>query len=108
DDSPGDLYVPGQRPLETTVVSVEGLAVTLSVPADLGEFVPRAALQSDLTHLLRRLVERIEDLRERPNPAGERLLGKAAPRGEPASVEAAGLNPEQAAAVASSVGRDTT
>jgi hypothetical protein len=53
DDSPGDLYVPAPKQrMETTVVSIEGLAVTLSVPVDLGEFVPRARLQSDLTHLL--------------------------------------------------------
>jgi AAA domain len=108
DDSPGDLYVAGQRPIETTVISVEGLAVTLSVPVDLGEFVPRAALQSDLTHLLRKLIERIESLRDKANPAGDRLLGQAGPTGDPASIEADGLNVEQTSAVASSVGRDTT
>lgn len=108
DDSPGDLHVRGQKPVETTVISVEGLAVTLSVPVDFGEFVPRASLQSDLTHLLRKLIERIEALRDRPSPAGDRLLGEVAPSGEPVAIDATGLNAEQAAAVASSLGRDTT
>ena len=31
DDSPGDLYVQGGKPVETTIISVDGLAVTLSV-----------------------------------------------------------------------------
>jgi hypothetical protein len=108
DDSPGDLYVPGAKPVETTIISVEGLAVTLSVPVDLGAFVPRAALQSDLTHLLRKLIERIEALGDKKNPAGDRLLGDAAPSGEPAEIEPSALNVEQMAAVASSIGRDTT
>lgn len=108
DDSPGDLYIAGRKPVETVIISVEGLAVTLSVPVDLGDFVPRAALQSDLTHLLRKLIERIEQLASAENPAGERLLGDADPQGEPARVDSNGLNPEQTAAVASALGRDTT
>ena len=108
DDSPGDLYVPGAKPVDTTIISVDGLAVTLSVPADLGAFVPRAALQSDLTHLLRKLIERIEELADTENPAGDRLLGDATPFGEPAAIEPSALNVEQMAAVASSIGRDTT
>lgn len=108
DDSPGDLYVPGARPVETTIISVDGLAVTLSVPTDLGAFVSRAALQSDLTHLLRKLIERIEELANTENPAGDRLLGDATPSGEPAAIEPSALNVEQMAAVASSIGRDTT
>ncbi len=51
DDSPGDLHVSGRsgQPLETTIVAIDGLQVTLSVAEDLGEYVPRATLQSDLT-----------------------------------------------------------
>ncbi len=108
DDSPGDLYVPGAKPVDTTIISVDGLAVTLSVPARSGAFVPRAALQSDLTHLLRKLIERIEELADTENPAGDRLLGDVAPSGKPATIEPSALNAEQMAAVASSVGRDTT
>ena len=85
DDSPGDLRVQGQPPVETTVLSVEGLSITLSVPIDLGEFIGRAALQSDLTHLLRRLIERVEDLRDTPNPAGDRLLEQPSPQAIPPS-----------------------
>ncbi len=62
DDPPGDLHVPGHpgRPLETTVVAVEGLLITISVAEDLGDYVPRATLQSDLTFLLRTLIQRVE------------------------------------------------
>jgi hypothetical protein len=111
DDSPGDLRIAGQAPIETTVLSVEGLSITLSVPVDLGEFIGRAALQSDLTHLLRRLIERIEDLKDAENPAGSRLLGDTPFTGESAELDPAArarLNAEQAEAVASALGRDTT
>jgi hypothetical protein len=107
DDSPADLHVPSLRQrLEATIVSVEGLSVTVSVPVDIGEFVPRARLQSDLTHLLRTLIERIEGLAEAENPAGARLLGQREPAGGPVPVALPELNPEQLAAVASGlVGR---
>src|SRR5262249_35175504 len=67
DDSPGDLHVPGRsgRPVETTVVAIDGMAITLSVGEELGDYVPRATLQSDLTHLLRTLIERVEGFADR-------------------------------------------
>lgn len=109
DDSPADLLVAGQRgPIEATIVAVEGLSVVVSVPLELGEFIGRARLQSDLTHLLRTLITRIEDLAETPNPAGDRLLGRAPPTGEPAPVESDWMNAEQRQAVASAIGRDLT
>jgi hypothetical protein len=70
DDSPADLHVPSLRQrLEATIVSLEGLSVTVSVPVDIGEFVPRARLQSDLTHLLRTPSESRVWLRPRIPPA---------------------------------------
>lgn len=109
DDSPADLHVPSLRQtLEATIVSVEGLSVTVSVPIDIGEFVPRARLQSDLTHLLRTLIDRIEVLAAAENLAGARLLGQQAPAGAPLQVALPDLNPEQIAAVESGLGRDTT
>ena len=110
DDSPGDLHVPGRpgRPLETTIVAVDGLQVTLSVAEDLGDYVPRATLQSDLTFLLRTLIQRIEGFSERANPAGTRLLGEVAAAGELPDWRIQGLNDKQAEAVASALGRDTT
>jgi AAA domain/PLD-like domain len=110
DDSPGDLHVPGRpgRPLETTIVAVEGLQVTLSVAEDLGDYVPRATLHSDLTFLLRTLIQRVEGFVERANPAGARLLGEVAPAGALPDWRVEGLNDKQAEAVASALGRDTT
>jgi len=109
DDSPADLLVPGQHgTVEATIVSVEGLSVVISVPLDLGAFIGRARLQSDLTYLLRTLITRIEDLAEVENAAGERLLGHAPASGEAADVQIDWLNAEQREAIASGLGRDLT
>ena len=108
DDSPGDLYVPGRQPIEATVVAIEGLAITISVPDDLGDFVPRASLRSDLTHLLRTLIQRIESFAERENPPGDRLLGTVEPSGGPVEDRVDDLNAKQAEAVANALGRNTT
>lgn len=109
-DAPGDLYVPGRSPLEVTIVCVEGMAITVSVPADLGAFVPNAALRSNLTFLMRRLIERIEALSGVPNPVGERVRGALPVSEAPAGVQlsATNLNREQREAVASALGRDAT
>jgi len=108
-DMPGDLFVDGRK-FDVTLISVDGLTITLSVPEDLGAFVPSARLRTDLTFLLRRLIERIEAWADRPNPAGDRILGRAPISGEPASLHLSedDLNPRQQEAVASSLGRDTT
>lgn len=108
DGAPGDLLIQGQEPLEATVISIDGLAITLSLSADAGEFIPRAKLQSSLVHLLRKLIERIEDLAERANPAGARLLGQVDPQGTPVDERVEELNSSQAEAVASALGRDAT
>ena len=108
EDLPGELLIPGRAPVEATIVSLEGVSITISVPEPLGDFIARASLQSDLTMLLRILIERIEALSTQPNPAGDRLLGETAPSGEPEIVDVDGMNASQAEAVASALGRDTT
>lgn len=109
DDSPADLIIPGQQGrIEATIVSVSGLTVVVSVPVDLGEFVGRARMQTDLTFLLRTLIGRLEEIGDDANPAGNRLLGLAEPTGEPAPFEHDVLNPEQCEAVGSAIGRDLT
>ena len=75
EDSPGDLHVGGRPQLAVTVISVVGLSVTLSVDENLGDFVPEARLKSNLTFLMRKLIQRIENLSERANPVGDRILG---------------------------------
>jgi hypothetical protein len=109
DDSPADLIVPGQQGrIEATIVSVSGLTVVVSVPVDLGEFVGRARMQTDLTFLLRTLIGRLEEIGDTANPAGDRLLSFAEPTGETAPFEHDVLNPEQCEAVGSALGRDLT
>lgn len=69
--TPGDLLLPGEPPVEVIVVSIEGLAVTLSVSVDLGPFVPQASLRTDLTFLMRKLIQRIEESADSENPVGD-------------------------------------
>ncbi len=108
DDSPADLRV-GAKTTEAFIVSIEGLRITLSVGEDLGSFIPRASLQTDLTLLLRRLIDRLQDLEGTDNLTGQRLLGEIPPTGQPkATVQHLDLNSEQRLAVQSCIGRDMT
>jgi phosphatidylserine/phosphatidylglycerophosphate/cardiolipin synthase-like enzyme len=108
-DTPGDLLLPDRKPIEVSVVAVDGMAITLSVSEDLGPFIPFARLQSNLTLLMRKLIERIEAKAELPNATGDRLLAPDM-HGSPALVDGAtyGLNPEQSKAFAAALGLDTT
>lgn len=107
-DAPGDLIIAGQPPLEVTIISVDGFAVTLSAPKDLGGFVPSARLQSNLTQLMRKLITRIENLAAAPNPAGDRIIEGKPIGGHPISINVPGLNVGQIGALQSALGRDTT
>lgn len=107
-DAPGDLYVPGYPPQEVVVLSVDGMTITLSVPQDLGGIVSNARLQSNLAHLMRKLIDRIEGLAGRENSVADRILGVLPVGGVPEPVQANTLNPSQLAALASSLGRNAT
>jgi hypothetical protein len=107
-DTPGELIVEGRPPLGAVVVSVEGLDVTVSVPRELGDLVPRAILQRDPVLPLRSLIARIEEVGSGPNPAGDRLLGDVPASGAPEVIEDALLDDTKNAALASSLGRDIT
>lgn len=106
-DVPGDLLVPGHSPLEVVVISIEGMTVTLSIPKDIGAFVPSARLRSDLVFLMRKLIDRIESKANTLNPVGDRILG-ATVSGEPLPIEVSDLNPQQNQALACSLGLNTT
>lgn len=121
-DAQGDLHIQGRAPVAASVISIEGLAATVSVGEDIGQFVPFARLQSDMVYLLRSLIRRIEEYGEqkRPNPAGDRLLGAAQVHGDAVDLKSAlspellsrlkghRLNERQLDALASVLGRDTT
>ncbi|MCD6218598.1 AAA family ATPase, partial [bacterium] len=106
-DTPGDLKVSGHQPLEIIIVSIEGMKITISVPIDLGEYVKEAKLQSNLTQLMRKLIERIEDLSYFNNAVSERIISGSA-TGDLKTIKLDGLNREQNQAVASSLGRNLT
>jgi len=110
DGAPGDLVIPGKAPLGATIVSAEGLRIVISVETDLGNFIPTAKLQTNLTILMRKLIERIENNSSQHNPAAERMLGNASVSGapkEPAS-EPINLNQFQREALESALGRNLT
>jgi len=107
-DAPGDLMVAGRRPLEVTVIAIEGLSITLSVGADLGSFVPSARLQSNLAHLMRKLIERLEAMKDLVNEPGNRILALTPVVGSRERIIDPALNDKQREAVESALGRDTT
>ena len=90
-DAPGDLIVPGKERLPTTIISTEGLTITISVGIDLGNFVPNARLETDLTFLLRKFIERIEALNAKSNSAGDRISGFEPASGTQDSISLEGL-----------------
>ncbi len=83
DGAPGDLKIPGKAPIGVTILSVEGLRIVVSVESDLGKFVPNARLQTNLTILMRKLIQRIEDNATTQNPAADRMLGNEPVEGSP-------------------------
>ena len=107
-DAPGELIIEGRSPLPAVVISVEGLDVTVSVAEELGDRVPLAALVRDLVLPLRRLVARLEEAGNNPNPSGDRLLGDVPASGAPEMIGDALLDDNQGAALGSSLGRDIT
>lgn len=107
-DAPGDLRVGGGPPRDVTIISVEGMSLTLSVGEDLGEYVPYARLEQNLTQLMRKLIERLESLRNQENPFGDKIIGQTEPDGETLEISDPDLNRQQLEAVGAVLGRDTT
>jgi len=109
DGAPGDLIVPGKAPIEATIVSAEGLRIVISVETDLGKFVPVARLQTNLTILMRKLIERIEDNASAQNPAANRMLGNAPVTGTLATLDGnIKLKESQLCALQCALGRNLT
>jgi len=109
DGAPGDLIVPGKAPIEATIVSVEGLRIVISVETDLGQFVPTARIKTNLTFLMRKLIERIEDNANAENPAAKRMLGNTQVEGTPTKLnDNPGLNENELSALECALGRNLT
>jgi len=108
-DTPGDLYIPGRNPIEVVVISIEGMAIILGIPENLGKFIPNAKLKSNLAFLMRKLIERIESKANFPNHVGDRILGNFNDE-ESYTTEIIdkNLNKQQRIAIASSIERDIT
>jgi hypothetical protein len=63
------------------LVEIADLKVTLAVPEHIGRVVPAAKLQTDLTMLLKRLIDRIEEKAQESHSAADRVLGMRVPSG---------------------------
>ncbi|MBN2236323.1 MAG: AAA family ATPase, partial [Bacteroidales bacterium] len=113
-DAPGELHIPNRKPVEITIVSVEGLTILLGSREDLGDYVPQARLVSDLTFLLKKLVERIEELADTENNVGDRILKNNYVLGEfkskiyPTDEKSKKLNKKQQEALQSSLVNNLT
>ncbi len=110
DDAPGDLFIPSQKPVEISIVAVDGMSIILSSKTDLGDYIPEARLFSDLTFLLKKLIERIEELSLSVNVVGDRILKNSGLTGEIKHIDQKGsnLNESQYQALRSSLDRNIT
>ncbi len=111
DDVPGELHIPTKKPAEVTIVSIDGMSIILSSRTDLGDYVSSGQLVSNLTFLLRKLIERIEALSNKQNPTGDRILSNLQVTEALAALpesELIGLNARQIEAVSSSLSRNLT
>jgi len=108
-DTPGDLYIPGSPPIDAIIVSIEGLSITFSIPEDIGSFVPIARMKSNLSYLMKKLIERIEGYANKPNAVGERIRGAQSITGSELRMDLRDeYNDYQEQAIFSSIGRNTT
>ena len=108
-DAPADLYIPGHPSLDITLLSTSGLTLFACLPNHMGGLIESASVHFSLTDILGKWIERLENFRNRPNPAGERIRGMRPVSGAPAAVAAAkDLDADQARAVASALGHDAT
>lgn len=115
-DAPGQLAIPGRGDVRVSIIQVQGTTLRLNVEQSLDQFIPVASLQSDLSMLMLKLIERIEKKSSLPGLAGARLFDDVEPQGNDAELDTetderlsrAGLNEFQCRAVQSVLGRDTT
>ena len=108
-DAPGDLYLPDRPPLGITLLSTSGLTLTVSLPEHMGDLIQSARVHYNLPELLLKWIERLDQFRDRPNPAGERVRGALPVSGTPSPLPATkDLDAHQARAVASALGHDAT
>ena len=95
--------------MNVTLGEAKGLAVTVVSPADLGQTIAHASLQTDMSFLLERLVQRIEETADKPNPVGNRVLRRVPPvagRSSAAVDKRYTLLPEQEQALRQALGGD--
>ena len=107
-DAPGDLLLPNRSSLSIFVISIDGLTITLSIPEDIGSFVPSARLQSNLAFLMRKLIERIEAHGNKPNHIGDRIMAPEQVSGTVIPISVVDLDNYQSRAVASSLSYNTS
>ena len=108
-DAPAKLVIEGREPVNVTIGEAKGLAVTVVSPDDLGQTIAHASLQTDMSFLLERLVQRIEETADKSNPVGNRVLRRVPPvagRSSAAVDERYTLLPEQEQALRQALGGD--
>jgi glycerol-3-phosphate cytidylyltransferase-like family protein len=107
EDVDAELRV-AERPLKVRVVRHAGLALTLAAAEDLGKHVTVAELVWDLTFLLEKLADRLEERRGRENRYGDLLLGRLNSNSATDRTAFDGLNDGQDAAVSHALASECT
>jgi hypothetical protein len=109
DDIPDVLVISGHPPLEATVVSIEGHQVVISLEKDLGQFIPTAYLQTEVSTTIRNLIERLEHNASAENSTGAQGLTKTISEVSSTSLpDELALYPNQKLALQNTLGRDLT
>jgi superfamily I DNA and/or RNA helicase len=112
DGSLANLVVEGRQPLEASIIAIDDNCIIISISEDLGDFIPYARLESDLSLLIQKLINRIEKKAQDKNDAGERMLGKKKYSGSPTEpkyiIDDSKISPSQKKAICSAIGRNTT
>lgn len=107
-DAPGDLILTSDQRIPCEVIAVNGMVITIRITEDLGAFVASARLQSNMAHLMLKLIERIEGFADAEHPVADRILNPSLITGSPVAIKLQKCNPEQERAVASSLGHTAT
>ncbi len=109
-DSPATLVVEQNKKYDAVIVSFEEPYLIISTKKDMGEHIGYARLESDLSMLMEKLIDRIESYNGAENTFGEKMLNVNSFIGEPEELitEVSDFNEKQNDAVKSAIGRDLT
>lgn len=109
-DTPATVVIEQNKKYDATIISFEDPYLIIATKKDIGEYIGYARLESDLSMLMEKLINRIEAYGEVDNKFGEKMLVNNY-HGEPCELltePSRQFNTKQRDAVKSAIGRDLT